>query len=120
MKIRLNNLTCPYCNRTLPLFDKLSAHFKELFHNLKNWNSKRKSKCPNCNKSFHTKLSKKIAILILRLTILTMVLELELIKSIEFLNAVGGILIAGALGGLTAGIGIRLCLVSEEKSFKQA
>jgi hypothetical protein len=99
--------------------DKLSAHFKELFHHLKNWNSKRKSKCPNCNKSFHTKISKKIAILILPLTILTMILELELIKSIGFLNGMGGILTAGALGGLTAGIGIRLCLVPDLKNLNK-
>jgi len=119
MKIRLNNLTCPYCNSTLPLFDKLSAHFKELFHNLKNWNNKTESKCPNCNKSFQTRISKKIAIFILPLTIFIMILELELIKSIEFMNSIGGILIAGALGGLTAGIGIRLCFVPDEKDLNK-
>jgi uncharacterized Zn-finger protein len=115
MKIKLNNLICPYCNNTLPLFDKFSVHFKELFHNLKNWSKKTESKCPNCNKSFQTKISKKIAVFILPLTILIMIFELEFIKSFEFMGSISGIIIAGALGGLTAGIGIRLCYVPDEK-----
>lgn len=44
-----------------------------------------------------------------------MIFELEFIKSFEFMGSIFGIIIAGALGGLTAGIGIRLCYVPDEK-----
>jgi hypothetical protein len=110
--MNLNNLICPHCSKAFPLLVKPSRWV------LRKWNESPAAKCPVCESIFRVRISKKFAFIILPLTILIMLLEIDFIERISFLQNVAGIIVGGALGGLTAGIGIRFCYVVDENQRK--
>jgi hypothetical protein len=111
----INNLICPRCKSPIGFFEKPSVCLSKIGVALKNRKQKPKITCPKCDSVFQVRLSYKRAGLILPLTILIMILELKSIKSVVFMNGIAGIIVAGVFGGITAGLGIRLCRIVDER-----
>jgi len=79
------------------------------------WYHAPNAKCPYCEQIFQMKISKKRLLWLMPVILLIMIIQTDLITKHLFSNYLTtGIIVTGALGGLIAGIGIRLCYVAKK------